>query len=207
SGPGISKNRTNISLYNNRDNIVFFSQMVRETIKLNENNPYFSGIILNIKPNNINEKAYYETLKGITDRIIKDYSYPIFITLDGNFLSSENAKLPNNIFTSELIGYNVDMSIDCDSYPGKGTINGVEGSISKNSILDKLINIKQSEEDSTNFMVSYKSKWNDNCDVLIKDIFEIMKMLGFQFNLSYSNTNNEYDFTNHKNILNIIQKF
>ncbi|MEF9953096.1 MAG: hypothetical protein RR840_00970 [Clostridium sp.] len=207
SGPGLSSDRSIDNLYSDPNSVVYFAQMVRETIELNNDNDYFNGIILSLGIKDLNDNVYFNTLKGIVDRVIKDYKYPILITLDGNLLDSKDINLPDNIFESDLVGYNIDMSLECDSYPGVGTINGIEDQLSKNNLLDKLIRIKDSEQNNKNLMVSFKNKWNDDCDVLIKDIFEIMKILGFEFNLSYSNTNNEYDFTHHKDIMNIIQKF
>lgn len=209
SGPGISPDRKNLSLFTNKDNIVFFTQMVKETIDMNKDNPHFNGIILTLSSKDIQNDVYYKTLNKIVNRITNVYDTPITISLDSGFFTSKDPSLPLDYFDNPDISFNVNMDFRCDTYPGTATFNSVDIPLSKNQILEKLIDMKESygNNSSRKLMFSLKCPWNEGSPILLKDLFEIMKIVKFEFSLSYSNSKNEYDFTNNKDIVDILNKY
>ncbi|KMT22858.1 hypothetical protein [Clostridium cylindrosporum] len=207
TGPGISNDGKNLSLFTKGDNMVFFAQMVKEIIEMNKDNTHFSGIILSVGNTKIHNDTYYKTLNEISNRVLKSYDVPLLISLDPMYFESNNTSLPLEYFDNPKVGFNIDMNFKCDKYPGKAKFNDSEIELSKNRILEKLIAIKDSNKNSRKILLSLKCPWSEECSVLVKDIFEIMKMVGFEFSLSYSNTNNEFDFSNNKNIITILNKY
>lgn len=209
SGPGISTDRKNLSLYTNKDNVVFFSQMIKETVDMHKNSPHFRGIILSIGSSSINKDVYYDTLKKISDRVSKASNVPFILTLHSSYIESEDNDLPLDYFTNLNVGFNIDMSLNFHKYPGNMTVNNKEVSISKNTILEKLIKTKKSntEDNKRQVMVSLKYPWESEGTVLLKDIFEIMQMIDFDFSFSYGNTKDSFDFSGNKDINAIFSKY
>lgn len=208
SGPGVSHNRENLSLYDEPDNIVFFAQMIKEIIEMNKDNSHFSGIILSIGSNKISSETYYETLNKISNKVLNDYDVPLIFTLEPTYFESKNALLPLEYFDNKDIGFNIDMNFICENYPGTAKFVESDISLSKNYILEKLLNIKdKNDKKDRTILISLKCPWDKGCSVLIKDVFEIMKMVGFKFSLSYANTDNEYDFSTNQDIINILNKY
>lgn len=209
SGPGISLDRSNSSLYTDKDNIVFFSQMLREIIESNKNNPKFQGIILNIGVNTLDNDIYYNTLKDISERILKDYKIPLILTLDSHYFESDDVDIPATYFEGLDVGFNVDMSFDGKAYPGDVIFNEEKVSLSKNKILNKLLKIKEFnlKNDARQIFISLQCPWKSGGDILVKDIIEIMQMVDFEFIFSYGNSNDKFDLLLDKNITNILNKY
>lgn len=209
SGPGLSDDRNNTSLYTDKDNIVFFSQMLKELIENHNANPNFEGVMLSIGVNGLNKDVYYNTLKEIITRIRETYDVPILITLDSFYFQDEEATLPTEYFKDLDVGFNMEMSFDGKSYPGKVTLNDEEMDLSKNKILSRLLKTKEYnlKNDKNRIIVSVKCPWESGGDILIKDIFEIMHMVDFEFNFSYGNTKDKFDFSLDKNVENTLYKY
>lgn len=201
SGPGISHDRTNLSLYNNPDHVIFFAQMLREMISMNSDNLSFKGIILNIGDSSIDNDVYYNTLNEIANRVDQG-STQLILTLDPLFYESDAKSLPLEYFDKDNIGFNISMNFSFKSYPGDAKFNHDLIPLSKNRILEKLMNIKNSDKKSKNreIIVSLKCPWASGSNVLAKDISEIMKIIDFQFSFSYSNTENEFDYSEDKTL-------
>lgn len=205
SGPGVSPDRKNLSLYENQDNIVYFAQMINEIISMQKENSNFNGIIINIASNNISDEVYYNTLNKIINKVNSDKE--IIITLCPLYFNSKDPVLPTEYFDKKNIGFNINMDIICENYPGNAKLNGLDVSLSKNTILENLVNIKNLITPDTKVIVSVKCSWSSGFNVLLKDIFEIMKIINFDFAFSYSNTDDEYDFSNNQSIVNILNKY
>jgi hypothetical protein len=206
SGPGLSSDGKINSIFNNRQEAMYFARMTKEIIKRYNTDEYFKGISINIGVPSIAEDKYYDILNYIISKIREDYK-DVYIIYNLHPLAFENnlQTLPEMKYDNILL--NVPISLNGISYPGYGA--GVKNSIklSKNVILDKLQKLKSIHDSGkTSVIITIKIPWIAKSEVLVQDMFEITKILGYDFNLCYGNSGDIFDFTRNDSILKIVKR-
>lgn len=203
SGPGFSQGSGISSIFSNKAERIYFSKMLRELADKYGKNEYFSGISIDLKYPNIDDAEYYTALTDIISRVRKLYPDLTFIvnmhplTFENNLENIPKLKLENVII-------NLPIEIRDFSYPGNNTgiISNFE--LDKNIVLKAFQKLKESGFKT--IMVTLKLPWNEKSDIFIQDVFEINKMLGFNSNISYGNTNDIWDFSKYDSILKMLKR-
>jgi hypothetical protein len=206
SGPGFSSDGKIVSIFDNRQEAMYFAKMTKEIIKRHYNSKYFKGISIDLNNIEVPEDKYYSTLDYIISKVKKDYS-KVPIVLNLHPLSFENGfnNIPEIKYTNIIL--NAPISLKGISYPGYGA--GYKSSIklTKNTILDRLQKLKDvQDENKADVIVTIKAPWVAKSEVLIQDIFEVTKILGYDFNLSFGNSSDMFDITQNKGILKIVKR-
>ncbi len=203
SGPGITEDSSISSIFSNSTERIYFSKMLMELAKRYNKNEHFIGISIDLNSYNINENVYYDTLTDIISRVRKQYpSLTFIVNLHPLVFENKLENIPK--LTLENIIVNLPIEIKDFSYPGtsRGIISKFE--LNKKTVLKALQNLKKS--DFKTVIVTLNLPWTEKTDVFIQDIFETNKMLGFNNNISYGNTNDSRDFSKNDSILKLLKR-
>ncbi|TDT50539.1 hypothetical protein [Fonticella tunisiensis] len=206
SGPGISKKDGLYSIFQNKTEALYFTKMVEEIISRYRNKPHFMGIALDIGEGSIPAERYYDTMGYIISKVQSKYS-DINIVLNLHPMTFEEDL--NDIYLPDFnnVTLNLPITFSAISYPGYA--KGVEKSydIDKNVLLDKLTSyMKLADKHKSKLMVSINSPWVDKTEILLQDMFELVKMLKFDFNISYGNSEDAFDFRTNEEVLKVIKR-
>lgn len=205
SGPGYSMDNSISTIFEHKQEAFYYAQMVRETIKLHIDDPYFKGVSLSFEAPNIDEEKYYNTLSYITSQIHEEYpDVNIIIGLHPLSFETGMENISKANFKNTTI--NAAISLKAVDYPSNGIGYNSSFKINRNSILSSLQILKDDLAKDNNVIVTIKSPWNKKSDVFLQDIFEIIRMLDFGFNLEYGNSQNSYDFKNTDEVIKIIKR-
>jgi hypothetical protein len=206
SGPGISSDGKVVSIFDNRQEAMYFARMTKEMINRYEKSTYFKGIAINIGKANVSEEKYYDTLNYIIAKVREEYKdIPIIITLHPLAFENNFKVLPDIKY--ENVALNASILLNGISYPGYGA--GVKTSVklNKNTMLSALQKLKTLAEDKDlNIIVTARVPWIAKSEVLIQDIFEVTKILDYDFNLCYGNSGDIFDFTQNTSISKIVKR-
>lgn len=203
SGPGFSQGSGISSIFSSRSERIYFSKMLRELADKYGKNEYFSGFSIDLKYPGIDDEVYYTALTDIISRVRKQYPDLTFIVnmhplaFESNLENIPKLKLENIIV-------NLPIEIRNFSYPGNNTGIISNFQLDKNIVLKAFQKLKAS--DFKTVMVTLNLPWNDKSDIFIQDVFEINKMLGFNSNISYGNTNDLWDFSKYDSILKMLKR-
>ncbi|MDF2675498.1 MAG: hypothetical protein K0R09_3770, partial [Clostridiales bacterium] len=117
SGPGISEDSSIASIFSNDTERMYFAQMLMELAERYNKNEYFIGFSIDLKPKNIDEDVYYDTLTDIISRVRKQYPGLTFI-VNLHPLAFENKleNIPKLGLKNVII--NLPVEIRDLSYPG-----------------------------------------------------------------------------------------
>jgi hypothetical protein len=207
SGPGYSMDSKISSIYKNKAELKYFSQMVSEVLKRYVNNPNFICASINFANADIDYTRYYE----IQDYIIKDaqahfsrlsFIYNLHVlTFEENLKTLPIIKLPNVLV-------NLPLNLKALSYPGYGAGQKTSSPLDKNSLLSTLEKIYDySKQNKINAMLSIKTPWVENSEVMLQDLFELFRMIKLDYNLCYINSKDLYDFSTNRNVLKVISRY
>jgi hypothetical protein len=206
SGPGLSSDGKITTIFDNRQEAMYFARMTKEIIKRYDKNEGFKGISINIGTQAVAEEKYYDTLNYIISKIREDYK-DVHIIYNLHPLAFENNfKILPDIKHDNIL-LNAPISLNGITYPGFGA--GVKNSIklNKNTILEKLQKLKPIHDGGKiNVITTIKIPWIAKSEVLVQDMFEITKILGYDFNLCYGNSGDIFDFTKNQSILKIVKR-
>lgn len=203
SGPGFTEDSSVSSIFSSSIEKMYFAKMLAELAERYDNSEHFAGFSIDLKCKNIDEDMYYNTLADIISRVRKSYPNLTFI-INLHPLSFENKVENIPKLNLENIIINLPVKISELNYPGtsRGIISEFE--LNKNSVLKAFQNLK--EADFKTVMISLELPWTEKADVFLQDIFEINKMLGFNNNISYGNTNDNSDFSKVDSILKLLKR-
>lgn len=206
SGPGYSGDGNITSIFDNRQEALYYANMVKETIGRQLDNPNFKGISLSFENPNIPEKKYYETLSYITSKIREEYP-DVNLIVSLHPLSFETGMKNVSTLDFNNVTLNVNISLRTIDYPGSSLGYKSSFKINRNSILSNLQILKDDfAEKNTKVIVTIRSPWSDKSDVFLQDIFEIIRMLDFNFTLDYGNSQDVNDFKNTDSVIKIIKR-
>lgn len=206
SGPGLSSDGKVTTIFDNRQEALYFARMAKEIIKRYNNSEHFKGISITLGTPGIVEDKYYDTLDYIVSKIREDHK-DIYIIYNLHPLAFENnfKTLPDIKHDNILL--NVPISLNGITYPGFGA--GIKNSIklNKNTILDRLQKLKPIHDGGkATVITTIKIPWIAKSEILVQDMFEITKILGYGFNLCYGNSEDIFDFTKNEAILKIVKR-
>lgn len=200
SGPGLSNDTT--TLFENKAEKRYFSKMVCETLDRCIKSPNFKGISINPKIYNISGEIYYSAVNDIYLNAIEKYGdINTILNLQPSYFKEDVNNLPN------INGYKtikVPLYLDELSYPGKGVIFQNKIDLNKNSILQSLKPLKSIKE--RDIIIDISIPYNESSEIMIQDMIEINKILGFNLCMGYGNGNDEFDFTNKDSIVRILKR-
>ncbi|QCX33438.1 hypothetical protein FDN13_06770 [Caloramator sp. E03] len=206
SGPGFSSDGNISSIFTNDTEALYFSKMLCEIIKRHSNSKYFKGIMLDLENTNVLEENYYNTTKYIIEKVQKNYPdvkillslYPL--SFENNFQNILVPKLSN--VTLNGVVYFKGMS-----YPGYAAGYKTSLKLNKNILLSNLQTFKEfSDRNNYDMIITVKIPWTEKSDILLQDIFEISKMLHLNINIYNINSLDDYDFSQNKDVLKIIER-
>lgn len=200
SGPGLSENITTI--FENKAEKIYFSKMVCETLKRCIDNPNFKGISINPKIYNISEEIYYSAVNDIYLNLREKYGdINTILNLQTSYFKEDIKSLP------DMDGYKtikVPLYLDELSYPGKGIMFYEKIDLNKNSILQSFKPLKAIKE--RDIIIDIIIPYNESSEIMIQDMIEINKTLGFNLCIGYGNGNDEFDFTTKDSIVRILKR-
>lgn len=79
--------------------------------------------------------------------------------------------------------------------------------LNKNILLSNLQTFKEfSDRNNYDMIITVKIPWTEKSDILLQDIFEISKMLHLNINIYNINSLDDYDFSQNKDVLKIIER-
>lgn len=206
SGPGFSQDGKINTLFTNKTEAFYFAKMTKEIVRRHANDKNFQGISISINNPDIVEKSYYSTLNYIISKIRIDYPdiniiYNLHpLSFETNYKNLPKINLKNVTICSEIYLKGI-------SYPGYGA--GYKSSIAldRNSILRSMKKLKDMQ-DETGYktIINVHIPWADSSNIMLQDIFEISRTLGFNLNICYLNSGDIYDFSKNSDITQIIKR-
>jgi hypothetical protein len=205
-GPGYSLDGKVTSLFKNKFEMNYYSKMIKEIVKRYYSNAFFKGASINFSTPDLASDKYYEIQNYIINNVRTSYKDLPFVynlhplTFEDNFKTLPSIKLSN-------IMLNVNIGLKGLSYPGYGAGYKNSCTLNKNSILTNLQRFKEYQSTiDAKAIVTIKTPWVKNSEVLLQDFFEIIKMLKLDYSLSYGNSADLYDFSNNTDVLKVLDR-
>jgi hypothetical protein len=207
AGPGYSMDSKISTIYTNKAELRYFSQMVNEVLKRYENRPNFICASINFSNADIDYKRYYE----VQDYLIKasqaqfnmlSFIYNLHVlTFEEGLNTLPKIELPN-------ILVNLTLSLKGLTYPGYGAGQKTSKPLDKNALLSTLEKINDySKQNKINAMLSIKSPWAKNSEVMLQDLFELFRMIKLDYSLCYLNSMDLYDFSTNNKVIKVITRY
>jgi hypothetical protein len=206
SGPGYSKDEDIYSVLNSSQEQAYFAQMMREILSRYKTSTHLKGISADIENHDIPADSYYKMLNRMTSKILDAYvDMPVIMNLHPLSFEEDFKDMPELQPGINII--NARIMLNGISYPGYGAGFDSSVKLSKNEMLKKLQNLKEfSHASHTDVIVTIKVPWGQNSDVFLQDMFELFKMMDFDYNICYGNTNDIYDFTSNEPVINVLKR-
>ena len=66
--------------------------------------------------------------------------------------------------------------------------------------------IDLSAKSDSSFIISIKAPWVKNTEVMLQDMFEITKMLKFDYRIHFGNSEDVYDIRTNEEVLRVIKR-
>jgi hypothetical protein len=192
SGPGYSSDGkvTTISKYKFEMN--YYSKMIKEIVGRYINNQNFKGVSINLLTPELPDEKFYEIENYIIDNVRTTYKDLTFVYNLHPLDFEDNLKnLPSLKLTNVLL--NLTIALKGLTYPGYGAGYKTSCTLNKNTM-------------DTKALVTIKTPWVKNSEVLLQDFFEISKMVKFDFALSYGNSSDVYDFFSNSSVLKVLDR-
>lgn len=208
-GPGFSASQNIESIFKNKTECNYFAEMITDVLSKCSKNTMLKGISIDIESSDIDEETYYNTLNYIYSKVCEQYpDLTIIYNLNHSaFLSGYSDDSYSYIPNYNNIIINAVLKFDELNYPGTIESNGSSLKFNRNTMLDGFQNLKEfSSSNGIPVMVTVKVPWNQKSSVFLQDIFELTKMLNFDYNICSSNSEGSYDFSYNRDILRIIKK-
>jgi hypothetical protein len=206
SGPGYSSDGKVISLFKNKFEMNYYSKMIKEIVERYIHNNNFKGASINFLAPELADEKYYEIQDYIINNVRTTYKDLTFVYNLHPLAFEDNLKtLPSLKLTNILLNFTI--ALKGLTYPGYGVGYKTSCTLNKNSILASLQKLKdfQNTVDSK-AIVTIKTPWVKNSEVLLQDFFEISKMVKFDFTLSYGNSSDAYDFFSNSSVLKVLDR-
>lgn len=206
SGPGYSKDGKITSIYNNKLELTYFAQMVKELVKRYNGRPHFKGASIGLSPSDIQMDTYYKVQDSIITNVRRVYADLTFLyNLHPLTIEQGYKYLPTPTLTNILI--NLMVPLKGLSYPGYGAGYKTSYPLNKNALLSSLEKFKEYQSKiKIKAIVTLKTPWIKNSEVMLQDFFEIIKMLKLDYNLAYGNSSDLYDFTNNSSVIKVLDR-
>lgn len=206
SGPGFSLGEKKYSIISNKLELIYYVKMLKELIKRYSSYEGFRGISINLSCNQIADSSYYKIMSYILYNTKKEMSsFNYIYNLPSDSFSNNYNIVPE--LKGDNIIVNTDITLNSIDYPGKCLQKNNETVMNKNTILNRLETLKSiQDERKLTVIISLKSPWINNSDAFLLDTSEVLKILNFNFNLCYGNSNNYYDFSKNENIMKILKR-
>lgn len=206
SGPGYSSDGSTATIFENRQEAMYYARMCKEIIKAYTNDPSFGGLSLSFNNPDIPEGSYYSTISYIATKISEEYPNTRII-LNLHPLSFENGMKNIPRVNAKNVVLNANIHLKSLTYPGNSYGYNSSFKLSRNSILSSLQVLKDNAvKDENEIMVSIAVPWSEKSDVFLQDVFEIIKMLDLNYKIEYGNSLDSYDFKNTEEVLKILKR-
>lgn len=206
SGPGYSSDGKTSTIFKNKMEINYFSKMVKEIVKRFQNHPNFKAASINLLASDNAEDKYYSAENLIINNVRVTFNDLPFVynlhpfSFEEGYKNAPDIKLPNIVI-------NMTLGLKGLTYPGYGAAYKASCTLNKNALLSNLEKLKEYDSDGKyKTIITLKTPWVKNSEVLLQDLFEIYKMLKFDFSLSYGNSLDNYDFTNNTDTLRVLDR-
>lgn len=206
SGPGISRDGTVLTLFRKRTQAMYFSQMVREMISKYRGNKHLKGIHLDIGSPDVPVEDYYNTLSYIVDKVRPELG-DLKLIVNFHPLTFENEDFKPEDLTLSKVTFNLNLYFTAISYPGY--VQGFKTSyeLNKNALLKRLEDYKEfSEKEENSFMITIKAPWIEDTDIMLQDMFEIVKMLNYDYRICSGNSGDLYDIRKNEDVLKVLKR-
>lgn len=206
SGPGYSSDGKISTLYKNKYEMHYFSQMVKEIVKRYADYKNFLGISIDNGNPDIPREKFYETQNYIIDNVKKTYpQLQVSYNLHPLSYEEELKYLPTIKFTNIIL--NLNLALSGLSYPGYGVGYKTSLTINKNAILEKLEKFKEYQNKyDIKAVLTLETPWVKHTEILLQDLFEIFKMLDLDYNLHYGNSYDLYDISKNPSALKVLDR-
>lgn len=206
SGPGFSRDGKISTIFKNKFEMNYFSQMAKEIIKRYISHNNFKAASISISAPDIPEAKYYEAQNYIINKVRTTFKdIPFIYTLDPLAFEEDLKYLPNLKLPNVIV--NLTIGLKGLTYPGCGAGYKTSCDLNKNSILANLEKLKEWQDNAnSDSIITIKIPWVKSSEVLLQDSFEIFKMLEFNYNLSYGNSLDVYDFTSNTDVLKTLDR-
>lgn len=206
SGPGFFDDSNSYSIFTNILELRSYSKMVNEVVKRYDTNKYFSGVSIDLEAPEIAASDYYRVQDFIINNLQTNYpKINIVYNLHPLVFENNYKNLPN--IKSKTYTYNLTVNFTALTYPGYGAAYKTSYVLDKNTLLASFEKYKDFlTTNKINALITYKTPWVKNSDVLLQDSYEIFKMLKFDLDLSCGNSLDQYDFTNNSSVMSVIDR-
>jgi hypothetical protein len=180
--------------------------MVKEIVKRYVNYKNFSGISINIGNPEIPREKFYDAQDYIIDNVKKTYEGPVVIyNLHPLSYEEEFKYLP--IIRYKNITLNLNLALSGLSYPGYGAGYKTSLTLNKNAILKNLEKFKEYQNKyDMNAVLTLETPWVKHTEILLQDLYEIIKMLNLDYNLHYGNSYDLYDISKSPSALKVLDR-
>jgi hypothetical protein len=206
SGPGISRNGEIDSIFDRSGEALYFAQMVREVALRYNENKYFKGISLDIGSETVSVEKYYETITYIVNKVQSEVPAFKFVVSLHPLAFEEEFFNPSELGLKNVI-FNLNLNFKALSYPGYAQGFKSSYELDKNVILKKLQPyVDLTTKSDSSFIISIKAPWVKNTEVMLQDMFEITKMLKFDYRIHFGNSEDVYDIRTNEEVLRVIKR-
>lgn len=206
SGPGYSSDGKVTSIFKNSLEMKYFSQMVMEIIGRYKTHSKFLGASINLSSPDIEPGKYYYVQNYIIDKVRSKYKALTFVYNLHPLSFEEGYKNLPKITKTNII-MNLNINLKGLSYPGNGVGYKTSCELNKNALLANLTKLKENQNvNSTKTIITLKTPWVKNSEVLLQDSFEIFQMLKFNYSLSYGNSSDLFDFNSNSAVLKTLDR-
>lgn len=206
SGPGFSEDGKTETIYKRKYEMNYFSKMIKEIVRRYNTHPNFKGISVNLMSPDVTDDKYYYLQDYIVNDVRTSYSeLPVMYNLNYTAFEDDYKYMPALKLSN--IALNLTIGLKALSYPGYGAGYKASCSLSKNALLSSLEKLKEFKAtEGSKTIITLKTPWVKNSEVMLQDLFEIYKILKFNYNLAYGNSKDIYDLTTNKDVLRVIDR-